>query len=141
MTNQRKKPIDFNGIFTEKLRKRFKRHRRALNVTILNLADYLGIHWSIIRKWEDGITAFCHPKFAERIKQFLSKDFDDELKMLGRGEGIPTRPPRSFRQGLSVGQKPLCLKQMSNPSVPSPNRQSNRKKQGKPEPKNSQASQ
>ena len=141
MTNQRKKPIDFNGIFTEKLRKRFKRHRRALHVTILNLADYLGIHWSIIRKWEDGITAFCHPKFAERIKQFLSKDFDGELKMLGRGEGTPTRPPRFFRQGLPVRWKPPHLKQMPNPSAPPANRQSNRENQGKPEPEDSQASQ
>lgn len=70
---------NFEEFFNPVLRQRLRRKRVELGLSYQRLSEYLGVHWSTIRKWEVGPTAFCHVQVSRRLLRLLSGDLDDEI--------------------------------------------------------------
>lgn len=74
--------------FSPSLRESFKRKRLALGLTQAQLAQYLKVSHSTIRKWEDGPVVSCRDCHCIRIMGFLNGEFDRELQGMKTLPGI-----------------------------------------------------
>ena len=66
--------------FDSDFRRRFKLKRLALGLTQYQLAQYLKVSPSTVRKWEDGSIICCHDSHRIRIERFLCGDCDSDLQ-------------------------------------------------------------
>lgn len=85
-TEERRQKINFDGVFTDTLRVCFKTHRLGLRVSLVQLADFLHINWSTIRKWESGDSKRCHPRHIGRVNDFLNGVYDSRLELMKSSE-------------------------------------------------------
>ena len=81
----------FDGTFTVEIRKRFREHRRYLGISHQQLADFMQVSWTTIRKWENGKTASCQCRSIKLIQRFLNGEFDAQLDAQ-YGDGKYTMP-------------------------------------------------
>lgn len=77
----------FCGEFTLATRERFRQLRRELGLSLQQLAEYLKINWSTIRKWEAGLSRKCHARHVSRITNFLNHCYDERLRELNEPNG------------------------------------------------------
>lgn len=80
MANYLKNGAAFNGVFDSTIRQAFREHRLELGLSLQELARFLKIHWTTIRKWEDNLTRKCHPRHVGRVRSFLAGHFDAQLQ-------------------------------------------------------------
>ena len=71
---------EFDGVFTEWVRRRLRRHRVELGLSLAGLGTKLGVDWSTVRKWETGETRRCHPSLVPVIGNFLRGYYDRGLR-------------------------------------------------------------
>ena len=71
---------EFDGVFTEWVRQRLRRHRVELGLSLAGLGTKLGVDWSTVRKWETGETRRCHPSLVPVIGNFLRGYYDRGLR-------------------------------------------------------------
>ena len=69
----------FHGQFNPQFCAEFRRKRLALGLSYCALGRFLGVHWSTIRKWENGLICQCSLHSRKRIAGFLRGDFDPRL--------------------------------------------------------------
>lgn len=70
----------FQGRFDARICAEFRRKRMALGLSYCALGRFLGVHWSTIRKWENGRICHCSIHFQKRIAGFLRGDFDYDIQ-------------------------------------------------------------
>lgn len=63
--------MDFNGVFTEDVRKRLQEKRKSLSLRYGSAASLLGVDMSTYRKWELGLTERCSLRNVKRVNAFL----------------------------------------------------------------------
>ena len=78
--NQGKGRITFNCYFTSTVRHLFHQKRIELGLPYNRLADFFGVNWSTIRKWEMGPTKVSEVVFRPKIEGFINGDYDRILK-------------------------------------------------------------
>jgi len=72
-------PALFKGFFDESTRHAMRRHRMALGLSYSALGRFLGVHWSTIRKWENGLIRQCTLQLRTRVASFLRGDYDFDI--------------------------------------------------------------
>ena len=75
----KKKRIKFTCQFTDEIRQLIRRKRNQLGLSYAQMADFLGINWTTIRKWEKGPTGYCELVYRPKIEGFINGDFDDDF--------------------------------------------------------------
>ena len=70
----------FQGQFDPQTCAEFRRKRLALGLSYCALGRFLGVHWSTIRKWENGLICQCSLHFRKRIAGFLRGDYDYDIQ-------------------------------------------------------------
>lgn len=99
---------NFEEFFNPVLRQRLRRKRVEMGLSYQRLSEYLGVHWSTIRKWEVGPTAFCHGQAGRRLLRLLTGGMDDEIQ-LNESNPIYGNTPRYLPENAR-----LCLERMGN---------------------------
>ncbi len=72
--------IAFKGIFTDEIRKVFKKRREACHISYHKLAAIINTSWLTISKWENGKTRKCHHSFVGKVTMFLNGELDIDAK-------------------------------------------------------------
>ena len=72
--------ITFNCYFTSTVRHLFRQKRIQLGLPYNRLADFFGVNWSTIRKWEMGPTRVSEIVYRPKIEGFINGDYDRILK-------------------------------------------------------------
>ncbi len=67
---------------TPDLSRKLREKRLENGLTAADLGDYLGVHRSTLRNWERGKFVACREYHFNKLKQFLSDDFD--VRVLAR---------------------------------------------------------
>lgn len=70
----------FHGQFDPQFCAEFRRKRLALGLSYCALGRFLGVHWSTIRKWENGLICQCSLHSRKRIAGFLRGDYDGDIQ-------------------------------------------------------------
>jgi hypothetical protein len=70
----------FQGQFDPQTCAELRRKRLALGLSYCALGRFLGVHWSTIRKWENGLICQCSLHFRKRIAGFLRGDYDYDIQ-------------------------------------------------------------
>lgn len=99
---------NFEEFFNPVLRQRLRRKRVELGLSYQRLSEYLGVHWSTIRKWEVGPTAFCHVQVARRLLRLLTGGMDDEIQQ-HESHPVYGRAPRYLPDNAR-----LCLERVGS---------------------------
>ena len=73
--------IAFNCYFTSTIRRLFRQKREMLGLPYQSLAEFFGVNWSTIRKWEMGPTKVSEIVYRPLIEGFINGDFDHTLKL------------------------------------------------------------
>lgn len=71
--------VAFNCIFTEEIRRLLKIKRNSLGLTYQKLAEFFGINWSTLRKWENGPTETCEMIHRFKVQNFINGGYDQEI--------------------------------------------------------------
>lgn len=77
---QLRERIKFIGQFTDVIRIAFCRKRLQLGLSYHQLAEFFGLHWSTVRKWEVGPTICCERVYRAKIEGFINGDYDKDLQ-------------------------------------------------------------
>ena len=72
--------IAFNCYFTSTVRHLFRQKRIQLGLPYHRLAEFFGVNWSTIRKWEMGPTKVSEVVYRPKIEGFINGDYDRILK-------------------------------------------------------------
>lgn len=97
---------EFDGVFGDKERKRLRLRRLMLGLSLYGLASQLGVHWSTLWKWEQGMIAQVQPRHRRVVAQFLNGDSLPQTR-----PGAPQEQPDSLT--MAAPQLRNCLRQFS----------------------------
>ena len=65
---------EFDGVFDAAGRERLRLKRMMLGMSLYRLASQLGVHWTTLWKWEQGMIAEVQPRHRRIVAQFLYGD-------------------------------------------------------------------
>ncbi|MBP5674266.1 MAG: helix-turn-helix domain-containing protein [Lentisphaeria bacterium] len=58
-------------VITEEMRNAMQEKRKSLGLSFAGVAQFIGVHWSTYRKWENGETTKFTREIERRVKHFL----------------------------------------------------------------------
>ena len=65
---------EFEGVFGAAERERLRMRRMMLGMSLYGLASQLGVHWTTLWKWEQGMISQVQPRHRRIVAQFLNGD-------------------------------------------------------------------
>ena len=65
---------EFKGVFGAAERERLRMKRMMLGMSLYGLASQLGVHWTTLWKWEQGMISQVQPRHRRIVEQFLNGD-------------------------------------------------------------------
>ena len=65
---------EFEGVFGVAERERLRMRRMMLGMSLYGLASQLGVHWTTLWKWEQGMISQVQPRHRRIVAQFLNGD-------------------------------------------------------------------
>ncbi|OGV86609.1 MAG: hypothetical protein A3K19_03665 [Lentisphaerae bacterium RIFOXYB12_FULL_65_16] len=84
---------------TPEMRQRLRQKRVELGLTLKAVGMLLGVDWSTVRKWENGLTRRCSITVGPRLERFLRGEFDGELAAAQGGDVVAR--VREVREALA----------------------------------------